>query len=86
MSIDHASLGKAKAKTVDIAAGNGPTGDEARHRLEKFGPNAMLDTASRPLRSAVESSGYARGNLVPSFSPNMYALAPYQGPGTPPHN
>jgi len=52
-SIDHASLGRAKAKT-DIAAGNGLTGDEARHRLEKFGPNAMPDTASHPLRRAVE--------------------------------
>jgi H+-transporting ATPase len=54
MSIDHASLGKAKAKKVDIAAENGLTGDEARHRLEKFGPNAMPDTASHPLRRAVE--------------------------------
>jgi H+-transporting ATPase len=28
----------------------GLTGDEARSRLEKFGPNAMPDTALHPLR------------------------------------
>jgi uncharacterized protein YcfJ len=27
---------------------------------------------------------YARGNQVPSFSPNMYGLPPYPGPGGPP--
>ena len=30
------------------------TGDEARHRLEKFGPNTMPDTALHPLRMALE--------------------------------
>src|SRR5271156_6713562 len=33
---------------------NGLTADEARRRLEKFGPNAMPDTALHPLRMAVE--------------------------------
>src|SRR6202167_5167663 len=33
---------------------NGLTSDEARRRLEKFGPNAMPDTALHPLRMAVE--------------------------------
>src|SRR5271169_2858691 len=32
----------------------GLTGDEARIRLAKFGPNAMPDTALRPLRRAIE--------------------------------
>src|SRR5579863_2898673 len=33
---------------------NGLTSDEARSRLEKFGPNAMPDTALHPLRMAIE--------------------------------
>src|ERR1700691_2469237 len=33
---------------------NGLTRDEARRRLEKFGPNAMPDTALHPLRMALE--------------------------------
>jgi len=33
---------------------NGLTGDEARVRLEKFGPNAMPDTSVHPLRMAIE--------------------------------
>ncbi len=33
---------------------NGLTDDEARRRLEKFGPNAMPDTALHPLRMALE--------------------------------
>jgi H+-transporting ATPase len=33
---------------------SGLTSDEARHRLEKFGPNAMPDTAVHPLRMALE--------------------------------
>lgn len=33
---------------------NGLTSDEARRRLEKFGPNAMPDTALHPLRMALE--------------------------------
>jgi H+-transporting ATPase len=44
---------KAKGKEASIAARNGLTGDEARHRLGKFGPNAMPDTSSHPLRRAV---------------------------------
>lgn len=32
---------------------SGLTGDEARRRLEKFGPNAMPDTALHPLRMAL---------------------------------
>jgi uncharacterized protein YcfJ len=27
---------------------------------------------------------YARGNQVPGFAPNMYAIPPYPGPGAPP--
>src|ERR1700689_1804616 len=33
---------------------DGLTSDEARGRLEKFGPNAMPDTALHPLRMALE--------------------------------
>src|ERR1700730_4943632 len=33
---------------------SGLTSDEARRRLEKFGPNAMPDTALHPLRMAIE--------------------------------
>ena len=33
---------------------NGLTSEEARSRLEKFGPNAMPDTALHPLRMALE--------------------------------
>ena len=33
---------------------SGLTGDEARRRLEKFGPNAVPDTALHPLRMAIE--------------------------------
>ncbi len=33
---------------------SGLTNDEARRRLEKFGPNAMPDTALHPLRMAIE--------------------------------
>ena len=36
----------------DLASGL--TSGEARHRLEKFGPNAMPDTDAHPLRSAFE--------------------------------
>ena len=32
----------------------GLTSDDVRRRLEKFGPNAMPDTAVHPLRSALE--------------------------------
>jgi H+-transporting ATPase len=33
---------------------SGLTRDDARRRLEKFGPNAMPDTALHPLRMALE--------------------------------
>jgi H+-transporting ATPase len=33
---------------------NGLTSNEARRRLEKFGPNAVPDTALHPLRMAIE--------------------------------
>ena len=33
---------------------NGLSSDEARRRLEKFGPNAMPDTSAHPLRMALE--------------------------------
>ncbi|HUD89604.1 MAG TPA: HAD-IC family P-type ATPase [Xanthobacteraceae bacterium] len=42
----------AAAANVDLPIGL--TGDEARRRLQKFGPNAMPDTALRPLRMALE--------------------------------
>jgi H+-transporting ATPase len=45
----------AKPETVtDVAPNNGLTGDEARERFEKFGPNAMPDTSTHPLRMALE--------------------------------
>ncbi len=37
----------------DVSAAAGLTGDEARRRLEKFGPNAIPDTALRPWRRAL---------------------------------
>ena len=45
------------AKSAAAAKGDlhsGLTGEEARRRLEKFGSNAMPDTALRPLRMALE--------------------------------
>ncbi len=42
------------ASAADISPQNGLTSDEARRRLEKFGPNAMPDTALQPLRMALE--------------------------------
>jgi H+-transporting ATPase len=44
---------KATAAAKDEQAG-GLTSDEARRRLEKFGPNAMPDTGAHPLRMALE--------------------------------
>jgi H+-transporting ATPase len=49
----RARRGKSAASAND-ALPNGLTGDEARGRLEKFGPNAMPDTALHPLRMALE--------------------------------
>ncbi len=45
------------AKSVSTANAGPPSGltsDEARRRLEKFGPNAMPDTSLHPLRMALE--------------------------------
>jgi H+-transporting ATPase len=42
------------AIVTDAGARNGLTSDEARRRLEKFGPNAMPDTSMHPLRMALE--------------------------------
>jgi H+-transporting ATPase len=45
------------AKSAAVANDDLPrglTGDEARRRLQKFGPNAMPDTALHPLRMALE--------------------------------
>src|SRR5580658_4186907 len=38
---------------ADTASPAGLTGEEARQRLEKFGPNTIPDTAVRPLRRAL---------------------------------
>jgi Cation transporter/ATPase, N-terminus len=43
-------MASSSAKDVPLPAGL--TSDEARSRLEKFGPNAMPDTALHPLRRA----------------------------------
>ncbi len=43
-----------RASRSSDAPDRGLTSDEARHRLEKFGPNAMPDTSLHPLRMAVE--------------------------------
>ncbi len=40
--------------SANTAAPAGLTGDEARRRLEKFGPNTIADTALHPLRMALE--------------------------------
>ncbi len=42
------------ASVADVRAPNGLTSDEARRRLEKFGPNAVPDTALHPLRMALD--------------------------------
>src|SRR5271155_2022757 len=41
------------ATTKDIPPPAGLTSEEARRRLEKFGPNAVADTALNPLRVAL---------------------------------
>jgi H+-transporting ATPase len=43
----------AKAPAADAASSTGLTSDEARRRLEKFGPNAVPDTALHPLGRAL---------------------------------
>ena len=45
-------VGSTAAANDDLPTGL--TSEEARRRLEKFGPNAMPDTALHPLRSAIE--------------------------------
>jgi len=42
------------ADAVDVGLRSGLTADEAHHRLEKFGANAMPDTSVHPLRMAIE--------------------------------
>jgi H+-transporting ATPase len=42
------------ASAANVVSQSGLTGDEARHRLEKFGANTMPDTALHPLRMALE--------------------------------
>jgi H+-transporting ATPase len=42
------------ASAADVSPQNGLTSDEARRRLEKFGPNAMPDTSMHPMRMAIE--------------------------------
>jgi len=44
-------MASSSAKNVPLPAGL--TSDEARSRLEKFGPNAVPDTALHPLRRAL---------------------------------
>ena len=41
------------AGAANVVLPSGLTGDEARRRLEKFGPNAMPDTSVHPLRMAL---------------------------------
>ncbi|MGA3168945.1 MAG: HAD-IC family P-type ATPase [Terriglobia bacterium] len=42
-----------QASVQDVSLSTGLTSDEARRRLEKFGPNAVPDTALHPLRRAL---------------------------------
>jgi len=49
----NALLSKSAAVAKDDLP-SGLTSDEARRRLEKFGPNAMPDTSAHPLRMALE--------------------------------
>ena len=44
----------AKPSVYNAGLQNGLTSDEARRRVEKFGPNAMPDTSMHPLRMALE--------------------------------
>ncbi len=41
------------ASAIDVGVQSGLTTDEARHRLQTFGPNATPDTTARPLRRAL---------------------------------
>ena len=51
--IGNTSLAKSAATATDDWP-DGLSSDEARRRREKFGPNAMPDTALHPLRMALE--------------------------------
>ncbi len=42
-----------QASVKEASLLTGLTSDEARHRLENFGPNAVPDTAMHPLRRAL---------------------------------
>ncbi len=44
----------AKSETVANTSTSGLSSEEARHRLEKVGPNAMPDTTVHPLRRALK--------------------------------
>ena len=57
MASPLSALGASSAKpaiVADTGPQNGLASDEARQRLEKFGPNAMPDTSMHPLRTALE--------------------------------
>ena len=47
------AVGAARTAPPPQSAPFGLTSDEARHRLQTFGPNATPDTTARPLRSAL---------------------------------
>src|ERR1700693_1893470 len=49
--MDHPTTPQSSVNDVPISTGL--TSDEARRRLEKFGPNAVPDTALHPLRRAL---------------------------------
>src|SRR5208282_295196 len=49
----ESALPNQTAGTVKAGSSDGLTSDEARRRLEKFGPNAMPDTSVHPLRMAL---------------------------------
>src|SRR5579863_9285385 len=50
--MDSVTIPQSAVKDVSFAAGL--TGDEVRRRLQKFGPNAIPDTALSPLRLALD--------------------------------
>ena len=56
MAANIAIIEKTQGKRADVTAEAGLTGEEARHRLEKFGSNAIPDTSVHPLRTAIESA------------------------------
>ncbi len=53
-SLDVRAQPTETASTANSEIPEGLTNEEARRRLEKFGPNAMPDTAPHPLRMALE--------------------------------